>query len=235
MWGNWWSAGATAVASILDVLKSLGFAHRWPASPSARTISWCPSGQGGDPKQVRGEGGAAAEAVPEGRAHRLRAARSRHRVVDRGHRRVAEPWSATCAASTPIYMMANSGAAARQADPPVGGHARPRSQSQGRDHRAPHQGATSWKACRVLEYFISTHGARKGAADTALRTADSGASYAPAGGRLPGLVIREGPGTQASIEIPCARGQDQRAPVGPPVQRRCGRPRDGRDLGVSAQ
>ena len=26
----------------------------------------------------------------------------------------------------------------------------------------------------VLEYFISTHGARKGMADTALRTADSG-------------------------------------------------------------
>jgi DNA-directed RNA polymerase beta' subunit len=26
----------------------------------------------------------------------------------------------------------------------------------------------------VLEYFISTHGARKGLADTALKTADSG-------------------------------------------------------------
>jgi DNA-directed RNA polymerase beta' subunit len=26
----------------------------------------------------------------------------------------------------------------------------------------------------VLEYFIATHGARKGLADTALRTADSG-------------------------------------------------------------
>ena len=26
----------------------------------------------------------------------------------------------------------------------------------------------------VLEYFLSTHGARKGLADTALRTADSG-------------------------------------------------------------
>ena len=26
----------------------------------------------------------------------------------------------------------------------------------------------------MLEYFISTHGARKGLADTALRTADSG-------------------------------------------------------------
>ena len=31
----------------------------------------------------------------------------------------------------------------------------------------------------VLEYFISTHGARKGLADTALRTADSGVSHPP--------------------------------------------------------
>ncbi len=32
----------------------------------------------------------------------------------------------------------------------------------------------SEKALSVLEYFISTHGARKGLADTALKTADSG-------------------------------------------------------------
>ena len=38
----------------------------------------------------------------------------------------------------------------------------------------------------VLEYFISTHGARKGLADTALRTADSGLPHPSAGGRLPG-------------------------------------------------
>ncbi len=35
----------------------------------------------------------------------------------------------------------------------------------------------------VLEYFISTHGARKGLADTALRTADSGVPGAPVGRR----------------------------------------------------
>ena len=63
----------------------------------------------------------------------------------------------------------------------------------------------------VLEYFISTHGARKGLADTALRTADSGyltrrmidvaqdvivqsASCAPEGGPIPGIWIRHRPG-----------------------------------------
>jgi DNA-directed RNA polymerase subunit beta' len=37
----------------------------------------------------------------------------------------------------------------------------------------------------VLQYFISTHGARKGLADTALKTANSGYSRAP-GRRDPG-------------------------------------------------
>ena len=38
----------------------------------------------------------------------------------------------------------------------------------------------------VLEYFISTHGARKGLADTALRTADSGLPHPSSGRRLAG-------------------------------------------------
>ena len=33
---------------------------------------------------------------------------------------------------------------------------------------------TSKKVLSILEYFISTHGARKGLADTALKTADAG-------------------------------------------------------------
>ncbi len=63
----------------------------------------------------------------------------------------------------------------------------------------------------VLEYFISTHGARKGLADTALRTADSGyltrrmidvaqdvivglESCVPEGSPIPGIWIRHRPG-----------------------------------------
>ena len=63
----------------------------------------------------------------------------------------------------------------------------------------------------VLEYFISTHGARKGLADTALRTADSGyltrrmidvaqdvivqnISCAPDEGPIPGIWVRNRPG-----------------------------------------
>ena len=44
---------------------------------------------------------------------------------------------------------------------------------EGRDHR--HADPSNFReGLTVLEYFLSTHGARKGLADTALRTADSG-------------------------------------------------------------
>ena len=56
---------------------------------------------------------------------------------------------------------------------PAGRDARP----DGRPVRPHHRPAGALELPRrpdVLEYFISTHGARKGLADTALRTADSG-------------------------------------------------------------
>ena len=42
------------------------------------------------------------------------------------------------------------------------------------DHRNARSSANFREGLNVLEYFISSRGARKGLADTALRTADSG-------------------------------------------------------------
>ena len=61
----------------------------------------------------------------------------------------------------------------RRADPPARRHARPDGQALRQDHRDADQGQLPRRA-EVLEYFSSTHGARKGLADTALKTADSG-------------------------------------------------------------
>ena len=74
----------------------------------------------------------------------------------------------------PIYIMADSGArGSHAADPAAGRHARPDGQAVGRDHRdADHRELP--RGSPVLQYFISTHGARKGLADTALKTANSG-------------------------------------------------------------
>jgi len=74
----------------------------------------------------------------------------------------------------PIYMMATSGARGnmtqvRQIAGMRGLVANPRGDIIPRPIKANFREGLS-----VLEYFISTHGARKGLADTALRTADSG-------------------------------------------------------------
>ncbi|MEZ5119544.1 MAG: DNA-directed RNA polymerase subunit beta' [Candidatus Nanopelagicales bacterium] len=58
----------------------------------------------------------------------------------------------------------------------------------------------------VLEYFISTHGARKGLADTALRTADSGYLTRRLVDVSQDVIIRETDcGTERSIEVEIAR------------------------------
>ncbi|MCK7471949.1 MAG: hypothetical protein MZU95_15160 [Desulfomicrobium escambiense] len=75
----------------------------------------------------------------------------------------------------PIFMMADSGARGiGAADPPAGRHARPDGQALRRDHRDTHHVQLPRGPRPCCEYFISTHGARKGLADTALKTANSG-------------------------------------------------------------
>src|ERR687889_1540841 len=63
----------------------------------------------------------------------------------------------------------------------------------------------------VLEYFISTHGARKGLADTALRTADSGYLTRRLVDVAQDVIVRdEDCGTKEYIEMPVL-GEDGRA------------------------
>jgi DNA-directed RNA polymerase subunit beta' len=87
---------------------------------------------------------------------------------------VAEAMERTFFELNPIYMMANSGARGsskqiRQLAGMRGLMANPKGEIIERPIKANFMEGLS-----VLEYFISTHGARKGLADTALRTADSG-------------------------------------------------------------
>ncbi|MFN8160072.1 MAG: DNA-directed RNA polymerase subunit beta' [Solirubrobacterales bacterium] len=87
---------------------------------------------------------------------------------------VAEAMEANLDELNPIFMMANSGARGsfkqiRQLAGMRGLMANPKGEIIERPIKANFMEGLS-----VLEYFISTHGARKGLADTALRTADSG-------------------------------------------------------------
>ena len=86
----------------------------------------------------------------------------------------------------PIFMMANSGARGsfkqiRQLAGMRGLMANPKGEIIERPIKSNFMEGLS-----VLEYFISTHGARKGLADTALRTADSGLPDASSGRRRSG-------------------------------------------------
>jgi DNA-directed RNA polymerase subunit beta' len=87
---------------------------------------------------------------------------------------VAKSMEATFEKTNPVYMIVSSGARGnmtqvRQIAGMRGLVANPRGEIIPRPIKANFREGLS-----VLEYFISTHGARKGLADTALRTADSG-------------------------------------------------------------
>jgi DNA-directed RNA polymerase subunit beta' len=105
--------------------------------------------------------------------------------------------------TNPIYMMANSGARGsfnqiRQLAGMRGLMADPKGQIIARPIKA-----NFMEGLTVLEYFMSTHGARKGMADTALRTADSGYLTRRLVDVSQDVIVRdEDCGTKEHIELP---------------------------------
>src|SRR5206468_8653208 len=116
---------------------------------------------------------------------------------------VAQAMEANLHELNPIYMMANSGARGsfkqiRQLAGMRGLMANPKGEIIERPIKANFMEGLS-----VLEYFISTHGARKGLADTALRTADSGYLTRRLVDVAQDVIIREEDcGTDGFVEMP---------------------------------
>ncbi len=167
--------GAHTIATVLDKVKTLGFNE---ATQAGVTISKndivIPANKddilGGYEERV-GE----VEALYE---RGLITDEERHESIvnlwTEATEDVAEAMQGTLDELNPIYMMANSGARGsmkqiRQLAGMRGLMANPKGEIIERPIKANFMEGLS-----VLEYFISTHGARKGLADTALRTADSG-------------------------------------------------------------
>jgi DNA-directed RNA polymerase subunit beta' len=130
------------------------------------------------------------------------------------HERVVEKWTAATDevgeamqknldVLNPIFMMANSGARGsfkqiRQLAGMRGLMANPKGEIIERPIKANFMEGLS-----VLEYFISTHGARKGLADTALRTADSGYLTRRLVDVSQDVIVRqEDCGTEEAVEVP---------------------------------
>ncbi|MHB1614476.1 MAG: DNA-directed RNA polymerase subunit beta', partial [Actinomycetes bacterium] len=124
--------------------------------------------------------------------------------------KVAESMEANFPADNPIYMMVDSGARGnmmqiRQIAGMRGLVANPKGEIIPRPIKSNFREGLS-----VLEFFISTHGARKGLADTALRTADSGYLTRRLVDVSQDVIIREEDcGTQRALEMPIAtRSED---------------------------
>ncbi len=163
------------VAATLDALKEAGF--RW-ATRSGVSISFA--------DVVAPAAKAGLLAAAEDKADKIQKQYDRGLIADSERRQeLIEVWTDTTNAvaeamkenfpdTNPVWMMVNSGARGnmlqiRQIAGMRGLVANPKGEIIPRPIKSNFREGLS-----VLEYFISTHGARKGLADTALRTADSG-------------------------------------------------------------
>ncbi|HEU0246339.1 MAG TPA: DNA-directed RNA polymerase subunit beta', partial [Gaiellaceae bacterium] len=167
--------GPNTIASALDVIKSLTFRF---ATRAGITISKNDIVIPGDKEEilVRYEDEVAKVGREYDRGLMTEDERDERIVAiwTQATDEVADSMMANLSETNPIYMMANSGARGsfnqiRQLAGMRGLMADPKGEIIARPIKA-----NFMEGLTVLEYFISTHGARKGLADTALRTADSG-------------------------------------------------------------
>jgi DNA-directed RNA polymerase subunit beta' len=167
--------GAHVIAGVLDTIKALGFKY---ATLAGITISKNDIVIPPDKEEILAAYEKRVTEV-EGQYERgLITEEERHESIvniwTEATDTVADAMERTLHELNPIYMMANSGARGsfkqiRQLAGMRGLMANPKGEIIERPIKANFMEGLS-----VLEYFISTHGARKGLADTALRTADSG-------------------------------------------------------------
>jgi DNA-directed RNA polymerase subunit beta' len=163
------------MSAILDELKRLGFHY---ATRAGLTVSVYDAKIPADKGAILDSAQATVDKIDEQYDRGLITEDERHRqIVDvwtRATDEVGETMAENFDKFNPIYMMANSGARGnikqiRQLAGMRGLMANPKGEILDRPIKANFREGLS-----VLEYFVSTHGARKGLADTALRTADSG-------------------------------------------------------------
>ena len=167
--------GALALATVLDTIKELGFHH---ATQAGITVSKNDIVIPESKEKILEDYEGRVQGI-EDHYHRglITEEERKERIVEtwtEATDTVAEAMEETLYELNPIYMMANSGARGsfkqiRQLAGMRGLMANPKGDIIERPIKANFMEGLS-----VLEYFISTHGARKGLADTALRTADSG-------------------------------------------------------------
>ncbi|MEW5761920.1 MAG: DNA-directed RNA polymerase subunit beta' [Bacillota bacterium] len=167
--------GYARTAELLDGIKRLGFAF---ATRAGVTIGLDDIVIPEEKPQILSEAEAEVERIEEQYRRGLITQEERYRKVigvwNEATDRVTRALLDRMDRFNPVFMMANSGARGNiQQIRQLAGMRGLMADPSGRIIDLPIK-ASFREGLTVLEYFISTHGARKGLADTALRTADSG-------------------------------------------------------------
>lgn len=167
--------GFTRTAEVLDMIKQLGFKY---STKGAMTISMSDMEVPAAKYELIKEAEKKVEDIEKQFKKGFITDDERYRLVietwDKTTKNVTKALQDSFDKLNPIYMMANSGARGsmnqiRQ----LAGMRGLMANTSGRTIEIPIK-ANFREGLTVLEYFISSRGARKGLADTALRTADSG-------------------------------------------------------------
>lgn len=167
--------GYSKTAALLDGLKKVGYSY---ATKAGITIGITDIIIPESKKDILGEAEREVELVEQQYRRGLITEEERYQKVigiwNESTEKVTEALLEILDKFNPVYMMATSGARGNiQQIRQLAGMRGLMADPSGRIIDLPIK-ANFREGLTVLEYFISTHGARKGLADTALRTADSG-------------------------------------------------------------
>jgi DNA-directed RNA polymerase subunit beta' len=196
-----------ALAATLDALKEAGF--HW-ATWSGVTIGIADVVQPPRKREILERYESEAERIDKQYQRGLMTAEERRgeliEIWTKATNEVAKEMEVALPQENPLWMMINSGARGnllqlRQIAAIRGLVANPKGEIIPRPIKSSFREGLS-----VLEYFIATHGARKGLADTALRTADSGYLTRRLVDVSQDVIIREEDcGTDRAIPMPVAQ------------------------------
>jgi DNA-directed RNA polymerase subunit beta' len=196
--------GAPAISMVLDAFKDLGFKY---ATLAGITISKNDVIIPPNKQEILKQYEERVASVEDDYGMGLITQEERHEAIvdtwNEATEEVAEAMQANFDRLNPIFMMADSGARGslnqiRQLAGMRGLMANPKGEIIERPVKS-----NFMEGLTVLEYFTSTHGARKGLADTALRTADSGYLTRRLVDVAQDVIIREEDcGTTGTIDLP---------------------------------
>lgn len=167
--------GATKTSIMLDLIKAKGYHY---SSIGAITVSTSDMVVPEAKKRLLAEADAAVDKIEKMYRRGFISEDERYeRVIEKWTKTtedVADELMASLDKFNPIFMMADSGARGSKSQiKQLAGMRGLMANPSGKIIELPIR-ASFREGLDVLEYFISTHGARKGNADTALKTADSG-------------------------------------------------------------